>query len=101
VNILTSHEYVSKSGRQIAMQSPWLSDLKEPGRQKEGHVLRGGQTGQVPVPMFERVSQSASECCPECGQMPSLLKVERGLICNSMQIKSINLAIPCKLKKND
>jgi len=35
-------------------------------------VLGGGQ---VPAPMFARVSQSASECCPERGRMPSRLAV--------------------------
>jgi hypothetical protein len=39
---------------------------------KEEHVLGGGQ---VPAPMFARVSQSASECCPERGRMPSRLAV--------------------------
>ena len=52
---------------------------------EEGLVLGGGQ---VPVPMFVRVSQSAFECCSECGQMPSWLAIEpkRGLFRNSMQI---------------
>jgi hypothetical protein len=39
---------------------------------KRENVLGGGQ---VPVPMFARVSQSASECCPERGRMPSLASV--------------------------
>jgi hypothetical protein len=39
---------------------------------KKGHVLGGGQ---VPVQVFARVSQSASECCPERGRMPSLASV--------------------------
>jgi hypothetical protein len=47
----------------------------------------------VPEPMFARVSQFASECCPERGRMPSRPAIEpkRGLFGTSMQIHFMNL----------
>jgi hypothetical protein len=50
---------------------------------KQGHVLG---RGQVTALMFVRVSQPASECCPERGQIQSLLanEIKIGLFVNSM-----------------
>jgi hypothetical protein len=58
------------------------------------------RSGQVPVPMFARVSQSASEC-PERGRMPSRLaiKLKKGIFGNLIETNSWILAIPCTLKK--